>query len=148
MTVRFGVQVGSGTDPGEGAALAGALLDKLADTAGLTYATTHHAQLKDRPVSTQHCFSSSVCLTVRRCKWLQARKEEILTASKEFAFCAACLPATSVLFSLLSRCTQNSRQAEGQGVAHSTLTWTGSARQNNASTTIALTLSTATCIKL
>lgn len=45
------VQVGSGTDPGEGAALAGALLDKLADTAGLTYATTHHAQLKDRPVS-------------------------------------------------------------------------------------------------
>lgn len=44
------VQVGSGTDPGEGAALAGALLDKLADTAGLTYATTHHAQLKDRPV--------------------------------------------------------------------------------------------------
>ena len=51
MTVRGGVQVGSGTDPGEGAALAGALLDKLADTAGLTYATTHHAQLKDRPVS-------------------------------------------------------------------------------------------------
>lgn len=51
MTVRDGVQVGSGTDPGEGAALAGALLDKLADTAGLTYATTHHAQLKDRPVS-------------------------------------------------------------------------------------------------
>ena len=43
--------MGSGTDPGEGAALAGALLDRLADTAGLTYATTHHAQLKERPVS-------------------------------------------------------------------------------------------------
>ena len=47
--------MGSGTDPGEGAALAGALLDKLADTAGLTYATTHHAQLKDRPVSPLSC---------------------------------------------------------------------------------------------
>ena len=44
-------QVGSGTDPGEGAALAGVLLDRLADTACLTYATTHHAQLKERPVS-------------------------------------------------------------------------------------------------
>ena len=45
------MQVGSGTDPAEGAALAGVLLDRLADTACLTYATTHHAQLKDRPVS-------------------------------------------------------------------------------------------------
>ena len=45
------VQVGSGTDPAEGAALAGVLLDRLADTARLTYATSHHAQLKDRPVS-------------------------------------------------------------------------------------------------
>ena len=44
------MQVGSGTDPGEGAALAGVLLDRLADCACLTYATTHHAQLKDRPV--------------------------------------------------------------------------------------------------
>lgn len=46
------MQVGSGTDPGEGAALAGALLDRLADSAALTYATTHHAQLKERPVRT------------------------------------------------------------------------------------------------
>lgn len=51
MRLQGGVQVGSGTDPGEGAALAGALLDRLAATAGLTYATTHHAQLKDPPVS-------------------------------------------------------------------------------------------------
>lgn len=45
------MQVGSGTDPGEGAALAGALLDALAGRAALTYATTHHAELKNRAVS-------------------------------------------------------------------------------------------------
>lgn len=45
------LQVGSGTDPGEGAALAGALLDALAGRAALTYATTHHAELKNRSVS-------------------------------------------------------------------------------------------------
>lgn len=65
--------MGSGTDPGEGAALAGALLDRLADTASLTYATTHHAQLKERPVSTPsppaaYCFGRldffSCCLSV------------------------------------------------------------------------------------
>jgi dsDNA-specific endonuclease/ATPase MutS2 len=36
-------EVGSGTDPVEGAALARAVLDALADRAGLTVATTHHA---------------------------------------------------------------------------------------------------------
>ena len=46
-------QMGSGTDPAEGAALAGALLERLADTARLTYATTHHAELKELPVSGQ-----------------------------------------------------------------------------------------------
>ena len=41
-------EVGSGTDPGEGAALAAALLLRLADgRAALTYATTHHAELKE-----------------------------------------------------------------------------------------------------
>jgi DNA mismatch repair protein MutS2 len=39
-------EVGSGTDPGEGAALARAVLDALADRAGLTLATTHHAELR------------------------------------------------------------------------------------------------------
>jgi DNA mismatch repair protein MutS2 len=39
-------EVGSGTDPGEGAALARAVLDALAPAAGLTLATTHHAELK------------------------------------------------------------------------------------------------------
>ena len=45
------LQMGSGTDPAEGAALAGALLERLADTARLTYATTHHAELNELPVS-------------------------------------------------------------------------------------------------
>ncbi|KAG1678593.1 hypothetical protein FOA52_012600 [Chlamydomonas sp. UWO 241] len=39
-------EVGSGTDPIEGAALARAVLDRLAGQAGLTLATTHHAELK------------------------------------------------------------------------------------------------------
>lgn len=43
-------QVGSGTDPAEGAALAGAILDRLAGSARLTFATSHHAELKDAPV--------------------------------------------------------------------------------------------------
>ena len=43
-------QVGSGTDPAEGAALAGAILDRLAGSARLTFATSHHAELKTVPV--------------------------------------------------------------------------------------------------
>ncbi|GLC46171.1 hypothetical protein PLESTB_001197300 [Pleodorina starrii] len=39
-------EVGSGTDPLEGAALARAVLDRLAGQAHLTLATTHHAELK------------------------------------------------------------------------------------------------------
>ena len=41
-------EVGSGTDPAEGAALAAALLERLQLQAGLTYAATHHAELKVR----------------------------------------------------------------------------------------------------
>lgn len=37
------LQVGSGTDPVEGAALARAILAHLADKALMTMATTHHA---------------------------------------------------------------------------------------------------------
>jgi hypothetical protein len=42
-------EVGSGTDPAEGAALASALLEQLQHRAALTYATTHHAELKVCP---------------------------------------------------------------------------------------------------
>ena len=42
-------EVGSGTDPEEGAALAAALLERLSGKVALTYATSHHAQLKVRP---------------------------------------------------------------------------------------------------
>ncbi|KAK9809345.1 hypothetical protein WJX73_007359 [Symbiochloris irregularis] len=38
-------EVGSGTDPNEGAALAEAVLSTLAERAGFTFATTHHASL-------------------------------------------------------------------------------------------------------
>ena len=37
----------TGTDPAEGEALAAALLQRLVDTAQLTFATTHHAGLKE-----------------------------------------------------------------------------------------------------
>ena len=62
------VQVGSGTDPTEGAALAAALLDALADRALLTLATTHHASLKDMAVSTtalSMCQCGSSCCASR-----------------------------------------------------------------------------------
>ncbi len=64
------MQVGSGTDPAEGAALAGVLLDRLADTACLTYATTHHAQLKDRPVSLLPALCLEVSLFTTCWHWL------------------------------------------------------------------------------
>ncbi len=64
------MQVGSGTDPAEGAALAGVLLDRLADTACLTYATTHHAQLKDRPVSLPNALCPELSLFTTCWHWI------------------------------------------------------------------------------
>lgn len=54
------VQVGSGTDPVEGAALAGALLERCAAGAGLTYATTHHAELKQLAAGDARFMNASV----------------------------------------------------------------------------------------
>jgi hypothetical protein len=59
-----GVKVGSGTDPAEGAALAGAILERLAGQALLTFATTHHAELKDMPVRSP---ASSISITFLFC---------------------------------------------------------------------------------
>ena len=39
------MQVGSGTDPAEGAALAAAVLSALAERGGFTMTSTHHAEL-------------------------------------------------------------------------------------------------------
>ena len=62
--------MGSGTDPTEGAALAGALLDALASRALLTLATTHHASLKDMAVSSGVLYQLSYLFdgAVRLCK--------------------------------------------------------------------------------
>ena len=40
-------EIGTGTDPTEGAALAAAILTELSQVAGLTVATTHHAEIKE-----------------------------------------------------------------------------------------------------
>jgi dsDNA-specific endonuclease/ATPase MutS2 len=59
--------VGSGTDPGEGAALAGALLEALAGRAALTAATTHHASLKDLPARAGQAAKSLSCAMSNAC---------------------------------------------------------------------------------
>lgn len=65
-------QVGSGTDPTEGAALAAAVLNTLAGRSRLTMASTHHAELNNLAVSTcmqhdidvAHALKSSCHMTV------------------------------------------------------------------------------------
>ena len=56
--IFFCLQVGSGTDPVEGAALAKAILGHLADKALMTMATTHHAGVR-------MCMCVCVCVCVR-----------------------------------------------------------------------------------
>ena len=52
MTYCGCAQLGSGTDPVEGGALAAVLLQWLLPRARLTFCTSHHAELKELPVST------------------------------------------------------------------------------------------------
>ena len=47
-------------DPSEGEALAAALLQRLASTARLTYATTHHAGLKEMAATDPRFMNASV----------------------------------------------------------------------------------------
>ena len=47
---NLALQVGSGTDPTEGAALAAAVLQTLAGRSRLTMASTHHAELNNLAV--------------------------------------------------------------------------------------------------
>lgn len=44
------MQLGSGTDPVEGGALAAVILEHLAPRVALCFSTSHHAELKDLPV--------------------------------------------------------------------------------------------------
>lgn len=53
-------EVGSGTDPVEGAVLATAILRRLARTTALTYATTHHGLVKDVAASEAGFVNASV----------------------------------------------------------------------------------------
>ncbi len=53
-------EVGSGTDPVEGAVLAAAILQHLADRAALTYATTHHGLIKELAGNTPGFVNASV----------------------------------------------------------------------------------------
>lgn len=61
------VQVGSGTDPVEGAALAAALLHALASRAALTLCTTHQAPLKDIAVRSPPCGSQRSAPPLHAC---------------------------------------------------------------------------------
>ncbi len=64
-------EVGSGTDPVEGAALARAVLDRLAGQSGLTLATTHHAELKTIAEQDSRC-GGNVKVWMEMCgTWLQ-----------------------------------------------------------------------------
>ncbi|KAK9823927.1 hypothetical protein WJX72_006408 [[Myrmecia] bisecta] len=53
-------EVGSGTDPAEGVALAASVLHTLAGHARLTFATTHHAELKQMPAEDARYINASV----------------------------------------------------------------------------------------
>ncbi len=53
-------EVGAGTDPNEGSALANAILRKLADRASLTFATTHFGELKSIKYSDSRFENASV----------------------------------------------------------------------------------------
>src|SRR5205814_1473119 len=52
----------SGTDPVEGAALAQALLERLAQQARLTVATTHYSELKEWASSSEHALNAATAI--------------------------------------------------------------------------------------
>lgn len=88
-------EVGSGTDPGEGAALARAVLDALADSAGLTLATTHHAELKgmasadDRYANASMGFDTASLAPTYRLMWGAVGASNALDIAQRLGFDAA-----------------------------------------------------------
>lgn len=88
-------EVGSGTDPGEGAALARAVLDALADRAGLTLATTHHAELKlaavqdDRYANASMGFNTTSLAPTYKVSWGTAGASNALDIAQRLGFDAA-----------------------------------------------------------
>ncbi|GAB4822194.1 hypothetical protein N2152v2_009240 [Parachlorella kessleri] len=87
-------EVGSGTDPTEGAALAAALLDRLHASAALTYATTHHAELKELASTTPGFVNASVEFDVAtlkptyRLQWGVAGESNALAVAEGLGFSA------------------------------------------------------------
>ncbi|EFJ40148.1 hypothetical protein VOLCADRAFT_121755 [Volvox carteri f. nagariensis] len=85
-------EVGSGTDPLEGAALARAVLDRLAGQARLTLATTHHAELKraaeedGRYVNVSMAFDTASLRPTYRLCWGAAGASNALDIAEALGF--------------------------------------------------------------
>lgn len=85
-------EVGSGTDPVEGAALARAVLDRLASTSRLTAATTHHAELKTasqedaRYVNVSMEFDTATLKPTYRLQWGAAGASNALAIARALGF--------------------------------------------------------------
>lgn len=85
-------EVGSGTDPVEGAALARAILERLADQSGLCLATTHHSEIKeidkedDRFVNASMEFDVSTLSPTYRLIWGQSGASNALDIASALGF--------------------------------------------------------------
>ncbi|KAK9833029.1 hypothetical protein WJX74_004733 [Apatococcus lobatus] len=92
-------EVGSGTDPAEGAALAGAILDRLAGSARLTFATSHHAELKDVPDRDKRYMNAAVEFDIKslrptyRLQWGLAGASNALAVATGLGFDARVVAA-------------------------------------------------------
>ncbi|PSC69703.1 endonuclease 2 [Micractinium conductrix] len=92
-------EVGSGTDPAEGAALASALLEQLQRRTALTYATTHHAELKELASTTPGFVNASVEFDIAslrptyRLQWGAAGESNALAVAQGLGFAPAVVAA-------------------------------------------------------
>uniref|UniRef100_A0A383W1M4 DNA mismatch repair proteins mutS family domain-containing protein n=1 Tax=Tetradesmus obliquus TaxID=3088 RepID=A0A383W1M4_TETOB len=96
-------EVGSGTDPQEGAALARAVLDRLAGTARLTLATSHHAELKaaadedSRYVNVSMEFNTVTLRPTYKLQWRCAGSSNALDIAQALGFDARVLAAARII---------------------------------------------------